>query len=422
MVILVKMSNKTICIVIWAILLHCLLAFGVFQYISLQSPEGKLVRSFHQQIKNEHVKVEKLSKAIKKEPNNYNLYLERANAKLKQQEIFNDFVKIFIPYAEYSIINESDILCDLDKAEELNPRIDNDLTIGIIKYKSKDYKFAMTILNDYIKNNPHNSNVYKAYYYRALCYEKLNSNEVAEIIQYNNYSNKYPINLAIQDLKKAISLNPKFAMAYTKLGEIEESKGDTQNLALKYYDKSMFMDKNFIDNYLRKIMYYGFHLETSATKRNLILSEYYNALKTEHGRFCSQLYFSMNMLLSDDNLKLQMPYNEDKATKILARAITSCKYCNIPNEYYEDLQMEYFNIFFGYIYDFALIEDIDSAIYYKNKCEMIALKNHYGNNFCNGIETPIDEKIKKYKLNIKSILRFIQLSLHGNFDINLMKI
>lgn len=127
----------------------------------------------------------------------------------------------------------------------------------------------------------------------------------------------------------------------------------------------------------------------------------------------------MNMSLSNDNLKLQMPYKEDKATKILTRAISSCRYCNIPNEYYEDLQGEYFAIFFGYIYNFDLIDDIDGVIYYKNKCKMIALKNHYEDNFCNSFETLNDEKIKKHKLNIKSFLRFIQLSLYSNFNINL---
>lgn len=416
-----KLNIRTFVILIFFIILT-LIVNTIFKFIYLQSPENELVYNFHQQIKNEHIKVEKLSKVIKKEPNNYNLYLERANAELKQQEIFNTFVKIFMPYTEYSIINKSDILCDLNKAKELNPYIDINLTIGIIEYKSKNYKFALTFLNNYIKNNPYGSDIYKAYYYRALCYKELNSAEEDEILQYNNYSNKYPICLAIQDLQKTISLNPKFAMAYTKLGEIEENKGDTQNLAIKYYNKSMSLDENYIDNYLRKIMYYGLRLEASTTQQNLILSEYYNALKTERGRFCSLLYFSMNMSLSNDNLKLQMPYKEDKATKILTRAISSCKYCNIPNEYYEDLQDEYFAIFFGYINDSALINDIDGVIYYKNKCKIIALKNHYGDNFCNSFETLNDEKIKKHKLNIKSFLRFIQLSLYSNFNINLMKI
>lgn len=285
-----KFNTKTFIISIFLIIL-ILTIYAIFKFIYLQSPENKLIYDFHQQIKNEHIKIEKLSNVIKKEPNNYNLYLERANAELKQQEIFNTFVKIFMPYTEYSIINKSDILCDLNKAKELNPYIDINLTIGIIEYKSKNYKFALTFLNNYIKNNPYGSDIYKAYYYRALCYKELNSAEEDEILQYNNYSNKYPICLAIQDLQKSISLNPEFAMAYTKLGEIEENKGDTQNLAIKYYNKSMSLDENYIDNYLRKIMYYGLRLEASTTQQNLILSEYYNALKQNEDVFVRYYIF-----------------------------------------------------------------------------------------------------------------------------------
>lgn len=411
-----KLNIRTFVIFIFFIILT-LIVNTIFKFIYLQSPENELVYNFHQQIKNEHIKVEKLSKAIKKEPNNYNLYLERANAKLKQQEIFNDFVKIFIPDTEYPILNKSDILCDLDKAERLNPNIDNDLTIGTIQYKSKDYKFAITILNDYIKNNPHNSDVYKAYYYRALCYEKLNNNEVAEMVQYNNYSNKYPINLAIQDLKKTISLNPKFAVAYTKLGDIYTSNGDAQNLALKYYDKATMLNEQDVNNYINKIAYYGFHMDDSIQKQNLLMSLYYDALKTKNSLVCLKLYSVTSLYLvgSNPQFVLQMPYKEEKSLKILINAIKNCKYYTVPNEFYEDLQFEYFNIFFDYIYNYSSVEDIDSVIYYRNKCKQVALKNNYGD-FCSRIETPIDEKIKNYKLNFKSYLRFFQLSIKSNFN------
>lgn len=42
---------------------------------------------------------------------------------------------------------------------------------------------------------------------------------------------------------------------------------------------------------------------------------------------------------------------------------------------------------------------------------MVALKNHYGNNFCNSIETQNDEKNKKLKLNIKSFFKIYSIDI-----------
>ena len=223
--------------------------------------------------------------------------------------------------------------------------------------------------------------------------------------------------MAIQDLKKTISLNPKFAVAYTKLGDIYTSNGDAQNLALKYYDKATMLNEQDVNNYINKIAYYGFHMDDSIQKQNLLMSLYYDALKTKNSLVCLKLYSVTSLYLvgSNPQFVLQMPYKEEKSLKILINAIKNCKYYTVPNEFYEDLQFEYFNIFFDYIYNYSSVEDIDSVIYYRNKCKQVALKNNYGD-FCSRIETPIDEKIKNYKLNFKSYLRFFQLSIKSNFN------
>lgn len=106
------MHYKIISIIVSAILFHLLLVFGIFQQVSMQTPHAKLVRNFHKEMKNEHIKIKNLSKEIKKQPNNYILYLKRADAQIEQQEIFLDFVRIFSPYSEYNIVNKSDIIED----------------------------------------------------------------------------------------------------------------------------------------------------------------------------------------------------------------------------------------------------------------------------------------------------------------------
>lgn len=113
------MHYKIISIIVSAILFHVLLVFGIFQQVSMQTPHVKLVRSFHKEMKNEHIKIKNLSNEIKKQPNNYILYLKRADAQIEQQEIFLDFVRIFLTYSEYNIVNKSDIIEDLKKQRSL---------------------------------------------------------------------------------------------------------------------------------------------------------------------------------------------------------------------------------------------------------------------------------------------------------------
>ena len=61
------MHYKIISIIVSAILFHLLLVFGIFQQVSMQTPHAKLVRNFHKEMKNEHIKIKNLSKEIKKQ-------------------------------------------------------------------------------------------------------------------------------------------------------------------------------------------------------------------------------------------------------------------------------------------------------------------------------------------------------------------
>lgn len=397
------MHYKIISIIVSAILFHLLLVFGIFQQVSMQTPHAKLVRNFHKEMKNEHIKIKNLSKEIKKQPNNYILYLKRADAQIEQQEIFLDFVRIFSPYSEYNIVNKSDIIEDLKKAKELNPNIDNNFTLGIIAFKSEQYDVAIKYFTNYIRHNQNSGKLYLAYYYRGLSYEEL----------YRISGNEKLIKLAILNLENVTKLAPNFSEAYTKLGNIYSYPIQDNKIAIQYYDKAILIDKNNIENYLRKIMQYE-NPQTSSIEHNLIMSEYYNAINTKNGYLCTLLYSSLNFKFGFDSKdSILRTKHEQKSLDILAKAINNCKYCVVPKGYYEDLEEYYFDIFFFYIYDYSQNDDIDSAVYYINKCKNFAKKHNYGTSFCSAITTPNDEKIKNYKLNFNGLRKFIKLSIEN---------
>ena len=97
-----KVSKKVIFTIILLIILMLLSSFIVFRFVVSKFVSNNLTNDFHKRIKNEHIKIEKLSKEIDKNPNYYILYQERANAKLKKQEIFQEFINIFMPCLLYT--------------------------------------------------------------------------------------------------------------------------------------------------------------------------------------------------------------------------------------------------------------------------------------------------------------------------------
>lgn len=319
-----KFNSEIIKIIVTLISSFLLLVFAICMYFNLNF-NNSLVNNFHKQIKNEHLKIEKLSKEIEKHPDYYALYLERADAKFKKQEYFSDFVKIFYPFNEYTLVQASDITYDLYKAEELNPNVDINLTLGIIEYKQKEYESAIVLLTNYINANQKKDDVYLAYYYRALSYDNID-------FKSNIGQQAKNVNNAIRDLNTSIALKPNFSKSYTALANIYDEK----EKSFPYYDKAISINNTDTENHLRKILE---HVYRGNNDKNLIISGYYDALNTDKGKWCSLLYWSMCMNNNIDlKLKMEMAHNHFKTSKILAKAIKNCKYCVIPNEYSEDIK------------------------------------------------------------------------------------
>lgn len=370
------MYKKIIIIVILAVLLHGILIFGIFQYINWQTSSGKLVKNFHQKIKNEHIKIEKLSKEIDKNPNYYILYQERANAKLKKQEIFQEFINIFMPYNEYPIINDVDIKADLIKTQELNPNIDINFDLGFIEYKNKKYNEAIKLFNEYIKKNPSSPKLYFAYYYRGLCKYKIED-----------------VSNAISDFNTVIKLNPQFSKSYTALGNVynayEINNVLDNQIAFNHYDKAISLNNNDMENHLRKI----YELALSGNSNiNAVMAEFHKAMNTNYGKYCSLLYWTMGISSSIDNeQKMKMAHSHYKSAKILSKAIKTCKYCTIPNDYYEDIKDIQWDSYSLLINNSVDMGDIGKAKKYYKQCKLFAHINSYGDLYCDSL---LDEELR----------------------------
>ena len=370
------MYKKIIIIVILAALLHGLFIFGIFQYINLQTPSGELVKIFHWKIKNEHIKIEKLSKEIDENPNYYLLYQKRAYAKLKKQEIFQEFINIFMPYNDYSIVDDADIRADLIKAQKLNPNIDINFDLGFIGYKNKKYNEAIKLFNEYIKTNPYSPNLHLAYYYRGLC----------------NYETENVSN-AISDFNTAIKLNPQFSKSYTALGNVYNAyKIDNvvdNQIAFNYYDKAISLNNNDIENHLRKI----YELALSGNSNiNAVMTEFDKAMNTNYGKYCSLLYWTMGISSSIDNeQKMKMAHSHYKSAKILSKAIKTCKYCIIPKDYYEDIKNIQWDSYYLLINNSVDMGDIGKAKKYYKQYKLFAHINSYGNLYCDSL---LDDELR----------------------------
>ncbi len=370
------MYKKIIIIVILAVLLHGLLIFGIFQYVNWQTSSGKLVKNFHRQIKNEHIKIEKLSKEIDKHPDYYVLYLNRADAKLKKQEIFQDFVKIFRPYNYYKIVDEYSIKNDLNKAKELNPNIDINLKLGFIEFKNEKYQEAIKLFTDYIKANLYAPDLYLTYYYRGLCFYETQK-----------------IQNAIIDLNTSINLNPQFSKPYIALGNIynfyEIDNNSDNQIAYNYYDKASRLNNSDIESHLRKVFDFA---QSGNADIKTIMSEYYNALNTDYGKYCSLLYWTMGISSSIDNeIKIDMAQSHYKSANILSRAIKTCKYCTIPNDYYEDIKDIQWDSYSLLINNSVDMGDIGKAKKYYKQCKLFAHINSYGDLYCDSF---LDEELR----------------------------
>ena len=365
-----KVSKNIIFAIVLLIISLVLLNFIVFRYVLSKSISKDLTNNFYKRIKNEHIKIEKLSKEIDKNPNYYILYQERANAKLKKQEIFQDFVNIFMPYNKYPIINDADIKADLIKAQELNPNVDINFDLGFIEYKNEKYSEAIKLFNEYIQTNPNSPNLYLAYYYKGLC----------------NYKTE-KVGNAVLDFNTAIKLNPQFSKSYTALGNIHNNK-DIQ-IAFGYYDTAIKLKNNDIENHLRKI----FELALSGNAdTDTIMSEYHNAIHTDNGKFCSLLYWTMGISSSIDNeQRMKMSHSHYKSAKILSRTINTCKYCVIPNDYYEDIKDLQWDSYFLLINNSVNMGDIGKAKKYYKQCKLFAHINSYGDLYCDSL---LDEELR----------------------------
>lgn len=367
-----KVNKKVILAILLLIILVVLLSFIVFKYVVSKSINNDLTNDFHKRIKNEHIKIEKLSKEIKKHPNYYLLYQERANAKLKKQEIFQEFVNIFMPYNEYSIVNDIDIKADLTKAQELNPNIDINLVLGFIELKNENYDKAINLLSNYIKVNLYAPDLYLAYYYRGLCY----------------YKNQ-KIQNAIIDLNTSINLNPQFSKPYTALGNIYNFYSSDSQRAYKYYNKAMKLNNNDIENHLRKV--YDF-AQSGNTDIKTIMLEYYNALNTDYGKYCSLLYWTMGISSSiNQDVRIDMAHYHYKSANILSRTIKTCKYCVIPNDYYEDIKDIQWDSFSLLINNSVNMGEIGKARKYYRQCKLFALMNSCNKEYCDSL---LDEELR----------------------------
>lgn len=322
-----------------------------------------LTNVFYNQINDEHTKIKKISKEIKKQPNNYDLYLQRADAKLQIQGIFNGFINIFCPYNKYKIFNAYDIKKDLNKAKNLKSDIDIDLRLGFIEFKNNHYQEAVKLLSQYIESNPNDSDVYLAYYYRGISYDEM-----------ENVEN------AISDLNASIKLNPKFSKSYTALGNIYIVKIGNAEKAFQYYDKAKSLNPDDIENYLRKISWLTFYTEA---KENVILREYNEAINTQLGKYCCILYWTISM--SDKinpKLRIENAIKHYNSTKRLSDTIKSCKYCVIPDEYRGDIKNRQWDDFYLLINSSLADGDEKNAKKYYEQCKRFALINFYGRMYC----------------------------------------
>lgn len=371
-----KLNVEIIGIVVSIIVLFFFACLSVYKYVNSKSSSEILIKNFHRQIKNEHIKIEKLSKEIDKHPNYYVLYLNRADAKLKKQEIFQDFVKIFRPYNEYKIVNELDIKYDLNKAKELNPNIDINLKLGLIDFNNEKYQEAIKLFTDYIKANLYTPDLYLAYYYRGLCYYQTQK-----------------IQNAIIDLNTSINLNPQFSKPYTALGNIynfyEIDNNSDNQIAYNYYDKASRLNNSDIESHLRKV----FDLAQSGNADiKTIMSEYYDALNTDYGKYCSLLYWTMGISSSiNQDVRIDMAHSHYKSANILSRSIKTCKYCTIPKDYYEDIKDIQWDSFFLLINNSVNMGDIGNARKYYRKCKLFALMNSCNKEYCDSL---LDEELR----------------------------
>lgn len=371
-----KVSKKVIFAIALLIILMLLSSFIVFRFVVSKSISNDLANDFHKRIKNEHIKIEKLSKEIDKNPNYYILYQERANAKLKKQEIFQDFINIFMPYNEYPIVNDADIKADLIKTQELNPNIDINFDLGFIEYKNKKYNEAIKLFNEYIKTNQNSPNLYFAHYYRGLCKYKIED-----------------VSNAISDFNTVIKLNPQFSKSYTSLGNVynayEIDNVVDNQIAFNYYNKAISLNNNDIENHLRKI----YELALSGNSNiNAVMTEFDKAMNTNYGKYCSLLYWTMGISRSIDNeQRMKMAHSHYKSAKILSRAIKTCKYCTIPNDYYEDIKDIQWDSYFLLINNSVDMGEIGKAKKYYKQCKLFAHINSYGDLYCDSL---LDEEIR----------------------------
>ena len=371
-----KLNIEFIGMIIAVIISILLTSFIIYRYVNSKSQSEIFIKNFHRQIKNEHIKIEKLSKEIDKHPNYYVLYLNRADAKFKKQEIFQDFVKIFRPYNEYKIVNESDIKYDLNKAKELNPNIDVNLKLGFIELKNENYDKAINLLSNYIKANLYAPDLYLAYYYRGLCYYQTQK-----------------IQNAIIDLNTSINLNPQFSKPYTALGNIynfyEIDNNSDNQIAYNYYDKASRLNNSDIESHFRKV--YDLAQSGNADIKT-IMSEYYNALNTDYGKYCSLLYWTMGISSSiNQDVRIKMAHSHYKSANILSRAIKTCKYCLIPNEYYEDIKDIQWDSFSLLINNSVNMGEIGKARKYYRQCKWFALMNSCNKEYCDSL---LDEELR----------------------------
>ncbi len=388
------------------VVICAIIAFAIllsFVILTINSSHD-LAYKLNKQTTKQYKRIEKLNKEIEKHPDNYKLYLDRADAEYKKQKVFKEVYDTYntreMSLSTYNIVE------DIKKAKELNPNIDVDLFLGVVYAEGHyEYQKAIEYLTRHINKNKPND--YIPYYYRGICYFYSND----KVKNFRKY--------ALDDLQKALELSPNKGDIYLALGDLyafdyvdsnktlEKSKQE----AINYYDKAAK-----ITEYNSNVYYKKAFLWYSNEDEHLSLLKQAASAKGAN----ASTYILLADAYNEHNNTVMEINSLNKANDLgneLISIVRKCEHCTMYYNY-EDFVSLYLFFVNNRLGDLKLVQsDLKSAAYYLNRCGKLKEEffsdsdfNYCDDSLYKSYEKKLnDRRIKSYISSNSPCLKLLQI-------------